>query len=306
MKSGTSLRRMLCAVAAVVVGGIASVGVTPAAHAAAAPLPDLQVSVAVTPQKATYAVGDVIVTTFVVKNAGTLTATNVRPGFGGLGGHNELGITRMTPAPDQPFDLGPGATKSLPWTGTINHDAFAQGQAYGGGSFTNDAGEANQADNGGSFLLAVPGGKGTLAGKVLIDSTGKPNPPALPGAAITVTGNDNKITFTATSDSAGHYSIAGMPTGPYTMAVAGWTIVPDDDFVWVVADKVNNGTIFLEEDSHTTPRPTGTATGGGVPALPVTGSRTGLMFAVGAGVLAVGAVAVVIGRRRRNRFVTPD
>jgi LPXTG-motif cell wall-anchored protein len=313
VKSGKSLRRLLSAAAAIVVGGIASIGLIAPAPAAAASLPDLQVSVVVTPTKATYAVGDAVTTTFVVKNAGTVAAKNAR-----LEGGDEDGVTRTTDPPDQPFDLAPGATTSVPWTGTIDQAAFTQGFASGGFSFTNDAGEANPADNTGRFHILVPGGKGTLTGKVFIDLEGNfdSSQPGLAGAKVTITDGGGKVAGTATTDSTGHYTITNVPAGDYALAIADWKIEGEDGpttNIQVMADQVSDTFIALVPGSHTTPSPTATATGGattsssgGVPALPVTGTRTGLIFAVGAGVLLLGAVAVIVGRRRRNRFVAPD
>ena len=300
MKSGISLRRLLSTAAAVVVGGIAPVGLTPSAHAAPAPLPDVQLRIVVTPQKPTYAVGDAITTTFVVKNAGTVTATNVRPIAQAGGGCGDLGVTRTTGEPDQPFDLAPGATKSLPWAGTIDERALEFGTATGDCSFTNDAGEANAKDNYAAFELRVPGGTTTMRGKVVIEPPFTTDQPGVAGAKITVIDRDGKIVGRATSDSAGQYSIAKVPVGNVTVTVADWTVMPQSDQYYLNSTVVGVANIYLVAGSHKT------ATAGAVPALPVTGSRTGLMFAVGAGVLLVGAVAVLVGRRRRNRFVAPD
>jgi LPXTG-motif cell wall-anchored protein len=309
VKSGKSLKRLLAAATAIVACGIASVGLIPPAAAAAASLPDLQVSVVVTPAKATYAVGDVVTTTFVVKNAGTVAATNAR-----LEGGDEDGITRTANQPDQPFDLAPGATKSLPWAGTIDQNALTLGYAFGGFSFTNDAGEANPADNLGRFQLPVPGGKGTVTGKVFVDTKGTfdSNQPGLAGAKVTIAGGDGKVAGTATTDGTGHFRIADVQAGTYALAVANWKIEGADGpttAIQVKAGEVSDTFIALVPGSHTTPSPTVTATGTTgttVPALPVTGTRTGLMFGIGAGVLLIGAVAIVVGRRRRNRFVAPD
>lgn len=304
MKSGKSFKRLVSATAGVVVGGIASVGPAAPAPAAAASLPDLQVTVVVTPAKATYAVGDAVTTTFVVKNVGTATAKNARI-FGG----DEDGLTRATDPPTDTFDLVPGETHSVAWAGTIDQAAFVQGFVSGLWFFNNDAGEAKQGDNFGRIHIPVPGGKGTMTGKVFVDVKGShdTSQPGLAGAKLTVTDSEAHLAVTATTDSTGRYTITGLQAGDYVLTVANWKIEGDDLLHGQVkAGEVIDTSVALVPGSQTSPTPTCTPSSSAAPALPVTGGRTGLMFAIGAGVVLLGGAAVVVGRRRRNRFVAPD
>jgi len=97
----------------------------------------------------------------------------------------------------------------------VAHDrtknALTLGYAFGGFSFTNDAGEANPADNLRRFQLPVPGGKGTVTGKVFVDTKGTfdSNQPGLAGAKVTIAGGDGKVAGTATTDGT---ATSGSPT----------------------------------------------------------------------------------------------
>ncbi|HEY2946367.1 MAG TPA: carboxypeptidase-like regulatory domain-containing protein, partial [Vicinamibacteria bacterium] len=54
-----------------------------------------------------------------------------------------------------------------------------------------------------------------LAGTVLDESGG-----AMAGVSVTVTNSETNLTRTATTDAKGHYTVAALPPGTYTIAVA--------------------------------------------------------------------------------------
>lgn len=219
MRPGNSAKRLVLSAAVIIASGVASVGLTAPAPAAAATGPDLQVGVVVTPAKTTYAVGDAITTTFVVTNTGTDVATNVR-----ISGGAEEGVDRATGSPADQFNLAPGESHSVPWAGTLNEGAAILGYAFGGWSFTDDQGQDVQ----GQYRIApVPGLTGTLIGKVFIDFKGNEDAtqPGLAGVTVTATNVDTGgLVGPVTTDIAGQFSVPNVPAGNYEVRVAGWTI----------------------------------------------------------------------------------
>jgi LPXTG-motif cell wall-anchored protein len=320
-----SARRLLLSVAVIIAGGMASVGLTAPTSAAAASGPELKVSVVVTPSKATYAVGDAITTTFVVTNTGTAIATNVR-----LFGGDEDGVDRATAPPADQFDLAPGESHSVPWAGTINQFAAIAGFASGGWSFTDDEGQAPPNDVIGAYSILVPGMTGTLNGKIFIDVKGNfdSTQPGLAGVTVTATQQGGTLVASATTDHNGQFSMLNLPAGVYELRVLSWEIKGADansgTSAQVKGGEVSevevpivpgSGTSTPTPTASPTTSPTAAATGAGsasasasssVRALPVTGSPTGLMAAIGAGLLLVGVAAVVVGRRRRDRVSRTD
>src|SRR5690348_2836690 len=123
MRYTGAVRRLLAAAA--VAGGVVSVSLAAPTPAVAATLPDLKVTAAVTPAKATYAVGDVITTTFTVTNVGKAKATDIQ-----MDGGDEEGLTRSD-SPKGGFDLAPGESHDVPWSATVNQDAGNRGSAGG-------------------------------------------------------------------------------------------------------------------------------------------------------------------------------
>jgi LPXTG-motif cell wall-anchored protein len=313
VKSANSRKRLLLSAGVIIAGALASAGLTAPTSAAAATGSDLQVSVVVTPSKTSYAVGDAITTTFVVTNTGTTTATNVH-----VSGGAETGVDRATSAPADQFDLAPGGSHSVPWAGTINQGAAILGYAFGGWSFTDDQGQEAQ----GKYRIApVPGMTGTLNGKIFIDFKGNNDStqPGLAGVTVTATNVDSgQHAASATTDNSGQFSMPNLAAGDYEVRVVGWTIenadLNESTRAQVKGGEVNEVAVAIVPGSGTstpapTATPTATATGvgavgasasGSVRALPVTGSPTGLMAAIGTGLLLVGVVAMVVGRRRRD------
>jgi LPXTG-motif cell wall-anchored protein len=321
MTSRPLVRRFLFSATAAAVG-LAASGVLLAGPAAAASLPDLRMTATTTPAKASYAVGDEITTVFTVVNAGTATAVDVH-----INGGDGEGITRAGDPPKDSFDLAPGASHTINWAGTVNADAFACGSAHGAWEVTNDAGEANQADNIARFSIPVPGGKGDLTAKAFVDLKGDydSTQPGQPGVTITIADTSGQVVATAVTDSAGKIKVAGLPTGDYVVTTVGWLLEGDDptgpsSSLAGVRDKETTGLILaLRPKTATTPpttSPTSPATGGatatataspssstGGGTLPITGSSSGPTFLAGIAVLVLGAVALIAVRRRRRRFV---
>jgi LPXTG-motif cell wall-anchored protein len=319
VKSSDSVKRLLLSAAVIIAGGLVSVGLTAPTPAAAASGPELKVSVVVTPPKATYAVGDAITTTFVVTNTGAAIATNVR-----LLGGDEDGVDRATPPPADKFDLAPGGSHSIPWAGTINQAAAIAGFASGGWSFTDDEGQAPPNDVIGGYSIPVPGMTGTLNGKIFIDVKGNfdPTQPGLAGVTVTATQQGGPVVASATTDQNGQFSMLNLAAGVYEVRVLGWKI-KDADTSGGTSAQVKGGQISEVEvgivpgsgtsaptptASRTATPPSSTATGTGpasasgssrAVSLPVTGAPTGLMAAIGGGLVLVGVVAVLVSRRRR-------
>ena len=339
MNPDNSVQRLLLSVAVIFAGGAALVGVAAPASAAAVSEPQLQVSVVVSPSKATYAVGDAVTTTFVVTNSGTATATNVHI----VGGDDE-GLSRAGDPPTDAFDVAPGESHSLPWAATISQGAAVLSYAFGVWSFADDQGQNVQ----GKYRIEpVPGMTGPLDGKVFPDVKGNydATQPGLAGVTVTATSQRSGEVASATTDQAGQFSMPNLAAGDYQIRVVGWTIEGATGNVTstlVMGGRQNRLQIAIVPNSGpkpstptATPRatptatatphptatgpdaPTGSATAAptatrtdagpaspsisnsAVP-LPTTGSPTGLMATIGMGVVLVGVVAVVVSRRRRD------
>jgi hypothetical protein len=339
MSGGRPLRKLF-AVATAVAGGIIAAGLFTPGPAGAAASADLKVTVTTTPAKAAYAVGDAVTTTFTITNVGDAPATNVRDSGG-----REQGVTRTTDLPIEPFDLAPGASHTIDWTGVVDQVAFVAGYAKGTWEFTNDAGEANAADNAAWYRLEVPGGKGTVRLKVFVDVRGDfdGGQPGLPGAEVVVRGETGAPSFSGTTDASGRLTLSGLPVGQdYIASVTGWTIRGDEraGYLQVLAGRTLTAELALVPRNGPTPtasasvstsaspsapvspsesgspEPSGAA-GGGVAVTPSaspipagglarTGSSTAPVLGAGAAVVAAGAVAIVAAYRRRHRFVIPD
>jgi LPXTG-motif cell wall-anchored protein len=342
LRTDGSVKRLLLSVAAIFAGGVASVSLTAPTFAAAVSGPVLQVSVVVTPAKATYAVGDAVTTTFVVTNTGTAIATNVH-----VTGGDEGGVDRATEPPADKFDLAPGESRSLPWAATINKDAATLGYAYGGLSFGDDQGQEAE---GWYRIEPVPGMTGTLTGKIFVDLKGDfdSTQAGLAGVTVTATNNTSGVLVASTkTDNTGQFSMPNLAAGDYQVRVVGWAIKDADAGTDATLAQVKGGqtsrvyvaivpgsgpktttapattaststaTTPATSTATTTPTTTPTRTTAATPTatgagsvstsasgssggLPVTGSPTGLMTAIGAGLVLVGVAAVVVNRRRRD------
>lgn len=328
MKRGLPVRRLLAAATAVA-GGFAVAGLF-AAPASAAALPDLKVTVEVTPAKPSYAVGDAITTTFVITNVGDATAKAVKD----VGG-DESGVTRSGYLGDSftPFDLAPGETHRVNWSGVVSKGGFQVGHASGAWEFGNDAGEANRADNIGRFLISVPGGLGTLTAKAFVDTEGTydSSQPGLPGVGVFVTDPDGTPVAKGTTNATGWVTFTGLAAQDYRIGVTGWKLRGDNPvsvLTQVQAGKTATNDLALlpgsgpsasasPSASSATPSPATTTSGAGaVPGspspsasaasgtgLPVTGSSAAPLFGIGAVIMVAGAVVLASFRRRRRRFV---
>ncbi|GID94665.1 LPXTG cell wall anchor domain-containing protein [Amorphoplanes digitatis] len=322
MNSGQHLRRYMTSATAILVGGIVSAALIGPSPAAAADLPDLQVTIAVTPAKATYAVGDAVTTTFTIKNVGGATAVNAR-----IEGGDEDGLDRRTDPPSAHQDLAPGQSFSIDWAGTIDQSASVAGRASGSWAATNDAGEANPGDNTGRFNIAVPGVTGVLHVKVYVDINGQSDDtqPGLVGATIVIQDDGRTKTVATVTTGAGGYFSATLPAGDYWLTAPGWKLKGSEyaGHVQVKGGRTSEATLPLVAGSNSgggtqttapaDPIPAASSsspaapggTGGGESALPVTGVGAGPAILAGAAAILVGAAVVFVARRRRNRFVLP-
>ncbi|WP_189332159.1 Ig-like domain-containing protein [Actinoplanes ianthinogenes] len=209
----------LARVAAAVVAGAATAAV-PLAPALAAELPDLRVTVGISPAKATYAVGDQVTFTFTVANVGDAPAVRAR-----LEGGDEDGVTRASDPPGEPFGLAPGATHTITWDGVIDKSAAVGGAAAGAWSFVNDAGEANASDNTARYRLLVPGLTGNLTVKTFADLLGNydSRQRGTSGVGLTLTGEDGATVATATTDATGIARFTDLPaSNRYVLVLTGW------------------------------------------------------------------------------------
>jgi LPXTG-motif cell wall-anchored protein len=317
MHSGHYLGRLMTSAAAILIGGIASATLIAPSPAAAADLPDLQLSIAVTPARATYAVGDAITTSFTVKNVGGATAVNARI----TGGHED-GMDRKSDPPSAHHDLKPGESMRIDWAGTINKYAAVGGHAGGPWTVGNDAGEANEADNTARWSIAVPGSTGVLRVKVFVDVKADydQTQPGLAGATIIIRDEEKTKTVGTVKTGADGYFTTTLPAGTYWLTATGWKLRGDEyaGHVQVMGGQTSNASLPLLAGGNnpvgSTPVPSTTAvavggtpggTGGGGPVLAVTGASAGPTILVGAAVILVGAAALFMARRRRNRFVLP-
>lgn len=220
MNRGSTARALL----ALLTGGVLAAGVLPAGAAEAAALPDLQVSVVVTPEQASYPVGTTVTPTYTITNAGDAAATNIRNSAG-----RDTGLDRASEDfPAAPFDLAPGESRTIEWPAKVHSSAGVQGYANSYREFSNDAGEANPADNAAEYRIAVPGVPGAIRIKVFVDAKGDHDSaqPALPGAEVVVKGEtDGRTAGTGTTDATGWYSLTRVPIGQnYLASVTGWVM----------------------------------------------------------------------------------
>jgi hypothetical protein len=213
-----SARRLALATATLVAGAAVVLPLTPALAAA---LPDLRATVSVSPAKASYQVGDQVSFTFTVHNAGDVAAVGAR-----LDGGGEDGVTRLTDPPGERFDLAPGAEHVLTWDGTIDQAGAVAGAAFGAWTFTNDAGEAEPADNTARYQLAVPGLSGSLTVKAFADLRGDHDSRqrGASGVGLTLTRGAGTTVATAVTDASGIARFTDLPAGgDYVLAPVGWT-----------------------------------------------------------------------------------
>jgi hypothetical protein len=319
LKLNTRLRRYRQLRAALAVaGGIAMAGVALPAAAAPADLPDLQVSMAF--EKATYALGDTATLTITIKNAGKATAAGVNE----IGGAQEGVDWGSDLHSTTPFDLAPGATKTLTRHGVIDAGGSKLGYAWATWEFQATNGDANMADNTGTARTAVPGATGAALITVYrtTDGTFKDGDPGLAGVKVTILSvNDlTKVYAEATTDAAGKALFHQVPAGDYQVrfvAPNGWKIPdgsnPTTTQVLGGADGTQGVVIGAIPVPNTggsgggntggtgSPSPMTSSTGAtpGTAGLPVTGTNVATLGTAGAALITLGGVAYAIGRRRR-------
>ena len=214
MKSGILAGRFAAALTTVVAGLFVG------APAAAAALPDLEVTAAVTPARTGYAVGETVTIAYTIRNVSNVPATGIKSG-GDYDGLTWIGDMPWSGA----FDLAPGQSRVFTWDAVVDESGYRAGNARGGFEFNAAAGEANPADNLGRFHLSVPGGKGTLRLKAFVDVRGDydARQPALAGAEVVVTQPvpGGERVASGTTDAQGWVSFAALAPQDYAVSVVG-------------------------------------------------------------------------------------
>lgn len=332
-----ALRRAALAV----VGGLATTlavtaAGTPAAARQAAPAEKPDIRVTAKADRDTYAVGDTIKLTIEVSNQGTVAATGVHPA-----GLWSSGVDWPTDSFEAlKFDLAAGAARTVNREGKINSGASVNGRAQVVVRFFADNGEANVGDNFTLLNPSVPGQTGTLRG----EATEAVNQPGAAGRGVqgvtfTVTGSyTDKVVATGKTGPDGVLVIPNIPADRYDVtyaAPAGWelTTTTTATVVTIGGAEVTKVPVTLRRTGANPPAnptasvsPSGSAsatvtpagsavpspaggagaTGGKGGALPVTGAQSGLVAGAGVALLALGALAYFVSRRRRTRFVAAD
>ncbi|NJC72581.1 hypothetical protein HC031_23095 [Planosporangium thailandense] len=214
---------------------LCGVGLTlPAALPAAAAPPTGAADTAVTAtfDRGSYHVGDKVTMTVVVTNKGSATAGGVRLRNGGFVG----GVDWAGGPPDPaPFNLAPGASKTLVAHGSVSSAGYDRGYINDLLYFAADTGENRDrlGDNFGRPWAAVPGGHGTLVLRAVEsgDSRAEDGPPVT-NVLVTVTDAvSHKVYTTGKTGSSGRLELHHVPASRYEVvftAPAGWRFTPDE------------------------------------------------------------------------------
>lgn len=296
--------------AAALVGAV--VAVLPATAALAAdPKPDIAVTGAA--DKATYAEGETFSITVTVKNKGTVEAKHVQITGGDSEGVEDVVNGELSTG----FDLAAGATKTFKITGKTNHSAWKYGHGFIAFELSADNGEAKNDDNTVSVALMVPGGFGDLIGYVFqgesSDAPWTPQTPGVQGVKVAATSADGKTKYGETvTDAKGRFGFTHLPAGEVLLKFttpAGWQIMTgeggndDQTLAQIVAEQEDpaNVSVPAKKVAVTTPSASASASASAPagPGLPVTGDNTMLFVGAGVGAVVIGAVLVLVARRRR-------
>ncbi|AEV81870.1 hypothetical protein ACWT_0856 [Actinoplanes sp. SE50] len=311
MRTGHVPGRFLAALTAAT-GGLGA-GLLAVGPAQAAPLPDLKVTVAITPGKAAYSVGDTITAVYTIRNVSAVAATGIRSG-GTYDGLTWIGDMPWSAA----FDLAPGASRTFTWAAKVSDAGSRGGYAAGRFEFEAAAGDADPADDLGTFRLPVPGGKGTMRLKVFVDAKGDSSSeqPGLAGAEVVLSQPKPGGARVAggRTDAKGWVSFTGLATQDYRVSVPGRKLAgdnPDSTSVEVMADQTATAFVGLLPGAAASGSPGASsdvaapagASPSGTPALAVTGSNSGTVAVVGGIVVLAGAGLFLMARHRRRRFV---
>jgi hypothetical protein len=294
-----------------------------AGPAIAAPAPDApaakpDIAVTATFDKASYAANDPVTVTVTVTNKGKGAATEIAaaPDY-------TTGVT-WSDAGFPKFEVAAGAQKTLTRAGVVS----AQGAEYG---FIRTIirffpkGEVNVRDNQATVTAAVPGAKGSFVGRAVRGNNKEVNPALPPVAGVTfnlTSQRTKKLVMSGKTDATGVVTLKDVPADEYRVeftAPTGWKVTTTTTayVTSIRKDKQETFTVSLlptgapaVTPTAGSPSPSASAspaappapgqTGGG---LPVTGASVGVLAGVGALVVAAGAVAFLVARRRRTRFI---
>lgn len=306
-----------------------------AGPAIAAPAPDAppaatdKADLAVTAKfdKASYAAGDPVTATVIVKNNGKVAATEIRSRP-----DTPNGITWSEGENFPVFELAAGASTTLKRVGAVN----AQGAEFGYINtiflFQPKGGDAKANDNRVTLNAPVPGATGTFVGRAVQGKDREVDPARPPVAGVTFTLTSERTQQQVKSgktDAKGVVTLTGVPADRYRVeytAPTGWklTTTSTAQVTAIRKDKQETVTVSLlpTGTAPVTPNPSGSASASASPSpkasasasaspapgqagggLPVTGASVGVLAGVGALVVAAGAVAFVVARRRRTRFI---
>jgi LPXTG-motif cell wall-anchored protein len=241
-----------------------------------------------------------VTVTVTVTNTGTDPVTNVTIDPHATG----FDITSGTPAPVASLAGGDKATFTI--NGKVNQAGDNSGSVVINGTATFEGATGDAPSFNDSATVVTP--TSTLSGKFFnfADNTG------VAGGTIKLTNQaDNSKTFSATSDSSGAYSVAGVPNGVYDVDVtapSGWekhgtplavVSMPHADAVDVPLDQVavpvntsTPGTGSGTTAAQTTTHAAATLANTGTPIRWIAGG--------GAAVVLAGAVLLLLARRRRE------
>jgi len=253
--------------------------------------PDLHVTAAL--DQTTYHLGDPVSVTFTLVNNGDATLHNVQPAGG-----ESTGLDFVSP-PAFGFDVDPGTPVSITYTYTVADTGVNLGFIAVDTGFGGNEPDANPADGTGVAKARVLGATGVSEGRVYDAAGSDPTTaPGVAGATIKLTNTlDATVTATGTSDAAGAFHIADVPTGVYKVEVtppSGWELTAPAGPAQVVRDDKLEQFIGLKR----LPVPT-TTSAAAAPQLPATGTPVGLIAGVGGGVVALGFVLLALARHRR-------
>jgi uncharacterized protein DUF11 len=302
MRTGT---RIAAGLAVVLVGLFAA---APPAQATTGP----DLVAAATFDQTTYHLGDTAVFTVSLTNEGDATVHNVQITGGDAVGHD------ITTFPALGFDLAPGQSKVVAYSGTVTQPGFNNGFIAQAESFGGDEDDANPDDNIASARARVLGGTAVVDGRAFDEAGGDPSTaPGVAGVKILLTlVLDHSVTSTVTSDTTGAFHVS-VPTGDYAFTCT----LPTG---WAVGDNAPQGALFTTLDQEPlqiplklvgptvtpTPSPTVTAhpttaaptttTAPAGPQLPATGTPVGRIVLIGFAVLVLGGTLVALAARRRR------
>ncbi|WP_433087553.1 LPXTG cell wall anchor domain-containing protein [Dactylosporangium sp. CA-052675] len=279
-----------------------SVAVLPATVALAAdPKPDLAVTI--TADQPSFAENAPFSATAKVTNHGSAKAVHAHIAGGYVKTLENLDYGAL----ETGFDLDAGATQTFKITGTTTHLTWRYGSGPLSFTLESDNGDANDADNSAGVNIEVPGAFGDVLVRVCVGDTWGDcgdGSPGVPGVKVVATDTGGSKHYAeGTTDANGVTHLTHIPAGSPLLqfsAPAGWKMLATDQppNAQIVEGQPSETDMFAYRLSTTPTAPASPSPSVG-PGLPVTGSNTALLVTGGAAAVAIGAVLVLLARRRR-------